>query len=95
MKSGHFIFGEHMFYCHDILLEKSVLYRPGAAYYVNRRIMFSLIKLHLGVSHKIRYRNKKTNKQQQQKTHTQIHNETAVESPQELWPIWTHQIFLT
>ena len=38
------MFGEHMFYCHDLPLEKSVLYGPGAAYPANRRIMFSLIR---------------------------------------------------
>ena len=68
------IFGEHMFYSYDLLLEKSILYRPGAAYSANRRIMFSLVRcgrLHLGVSYKNRYRKKQTNKQQQQKnTHT-------------------------
>ena len=42
LKSGHFIYGEHMFYCYDLLLEKSVLYRLGAAYSANRRIMFLL-----------------------------------------------------
>ena len=31
-----------MFYCYDLLLEKSVLYRLGAAYSANRRIMFLL-----------------------------------------------------
>ena len=33
-----------MFYCHDILLEKSILYRPGAAYSPKRRIIFLLIR---------------------------------------------------